>query len=105
MIPLDDALRPTWLFGSTVHEGCDRGGYYNRPNSLNKIRIADVHRQAWMLGPCGSVQCGKARVDGGHWRLPKRGRHLHRVYHAGISRQVHAVHQISRRARCSFPAP
>jgi hydrogenase small subunit len=26
MIPLDETLRPTWLFGSTVHEGCDRGG-------------------------------------------------------------------------------
>ena len=24
MIPLDEALRPTWLFGATVHEGCDR---------------------------------------------------------------------------------
>ena len=23
MIPLDEALRPTWLFGNTVHEGCD----------------------------------------------------------------------------------
>ena len=30
MIPLDDALRPTWLFGSTVHEGCDRGGDYEQ---------------------------------------------------------------------------
>jgi hydrogenase small subunit len=28
MIPLDDNLRPTWLFGKTVHEGCDRAGYY-----------------------------------------------------------------------------
>jgi hydrogenase small subunit len=28
MIPLDEALRPTWLFGQTVHEGCDRAGYY-----------------------------------------------------------------------------
>ncbi len=28
MIPLDDQLRPTWLFGQTVHEGCDRGSYY-----------------------------------------------------------------------------
>src|SRR5262249_4867194 len=26
--PLDDQLRPQWLFGKTVHEGCDRGGYY-----------------------------------------------------------------------------
>jgi hydrogenase small subunit len=30
MIPLDDSLRPTWLFGETVHEGCDRGGYYEQ---------------------------------------------------------------------------
>ena len=30
MIPLDDALRPTWLFGATVHEGCDRAGYYEQ---------------------------------------------------------------------------
>src|SRR5262249_49849821 len=30
MIPLDDHLRPTWLFGQTVHEGCDRAGYYEQ---------------------------------------------------------------------------
>jgi hydrogenase small subunit len=30
IIPLDEQLRPTWLFGSTVHEGCDRGGYYEQ---------------------------------------------------------------------------
>ena len=30
MIPLDDQLRPTWLFGRTVHEGCDRAGYYEQ---------------------------------------------------------------------------
>ena len=30
MIPIDDALRPTWLFSQTVHEGCDRGGYYEQ---------------------------------------------------------------------------
>jgi hydrogenase small subunit len=29
-IPLDEALRPTWLFGATVHEGCDRAGYYEQ---------------------------------------------------------------------------
>ena len=29
-IPLDEMLRPTWLFGQTVHEGCDRGGYYEQ---------------------------------------------------------------------------
>jgi hydrogenase small subunit len=30
MIPLDDRGRPTWLFEATVHEGCDRGGYYEQ---------------------------------------------------------------------------
>ena len=30
MIPLDDKMRPTWLFGNTVHEGCDRAGYYEQ---------------------------------------------------------------------------
>jgi hydrogenase small subunit len=29
-IPLDRELRPTWLFGKTVHEGCDRAGYYEQ---------------------------------------------------------------------------
>ena len=28
MIPFDDAIRPTWLFGQTVHEGQDRGGHF-----------------------------------------------------------------------------
>jgi hydrogenase small subunit len=26
MIPLDEQLRPIWLFGTTVHDGCDRAG-------------------------------------------------------------------------------
>ncbi|HZU37566.1 MAG TPA: hypothetical protein VFA18_16720 [Gemmataceae bacterium] len=30
MIPLDEELRPRWLFGQTVHEGCDRAGYYEQ---------------------------------------------------------------------------
>ncbi len=30
MIPLDEQLRPTWLFSQTLHEGCDRGGYYEQ---------------------------------------------------------------------------
>jgi hydrogenase small subunit len=30
MIPLDEHLRPQWLFGITVHEGCDRAGYYEQ---------------------------------------------------------------------------
>src|ERR1700746_289791 len=30
MIPLDQALRPKWLFGNTVHNGCDRAAYYEQ---------------------------------------------------------------------------
>ena len=30
MSRLGGALRPTWLFGQTVHEGSDRGGYYEQ---------------------------------------------------------------------------
>jgi hydrogenase small subunit len=33
MIPLDDALRPKWLFGNTVHEGCDAAGTTSRASS------------------------------------------------------------------------
>jgi hydrogenase small subunit len=30
MIPLDDQLRPKWLFDNTVHEGCGRAGFYEQ---------------------------------------------------------------------------
>jgi hydrogenase small subunit len=30
MIRSTEALRPQWLFGKTVHEGCDRAGYYEQ---------------------------------------------------------------------------
>ncbi len=36
MIPLDDALRPTWLFSATIHENCDRGGYYEQGDFTDK---------------------------------------------------------------------
>ena len=102
MIPLDDQLRPTWLFGKTVHEGCDRAGYYEQGDFADELRLAEVHREAGLLGPGGELQCAQARLDGRHRRLPQRGRHLHRLHHAGLPRQVHAVHgRAARRAR--FP--
>ncbi|WP_309238492.1 hydrogenase expression protein HypE [Actinoplanes aureus] len=30
MIPLDESLRPRWLFEATVHSGCDRASYYDQ---------------------------------------------------------------------------
>ncbi len=51
-----------------------------------------VHREAGLLGTGGAVQRRQARLDGRHRRLPERRRHLHRLHHARLSRQVHAVH-------------
>ncbi len=72
MIPLDEALRPTWLFGKTVHEGCDRAGYYeqgdfakdyNSPKCQVKIGCwgpvvnCNVPKRGWMdgIGGCPNV--------------------------------------------------
>ena len=64
MIPLDEALRPTWLFGQTVHEGCDRGGYYEQARVRGGVRSAHLHREAGMLGSGGAMQRREARLDG-----------------------------------------
>jgi hydrogenase small subunit len=72
MIPLDDQLRPTWLFGHTVHEGCDRAGFYEQgqfateygsPQCLVKLGCwgpvvnCNVPKRGWMagLGGCPNV--------------------------------------------------
>ncbi|MGH7706418.1 MAG: hydrogenase expression protein HypE [Vulcanimicrobiaceae bacterium] len=72
MIPLDDAGRPQWLFGATVHEGCDRGGYYEQgdfateydsPKCLVKLGCwgpvvkCNVTKRGWMggIGGCPNV--------------------------------------------------
>ncbi len=40
MIPLDDELRPRWLFGATVHEGCDRAALTtSRVTSCFELRL------------------------------------------------------------------
>lgn len=72
MIALDDALRPTFLFGPTVHEGCDRGGYYEQadfaathdsPKCIVKmgcwgpVVVCNVPKRGWMnaIGGCPNV--------------------------------------------------
>jgi hydrogenase small subunit len=73
MIPLDDQLRPTWLFGSTVHEGCDRAGYYEQgdfadeygsPKCIVKLGCwgpvvnCNVPKRGWMAGIGGCPNVG-----------------------------------------------
>ncbi len=73
MIPLDEQLRPTWLFGKTVHEGCDRGGYYEQGDFAHEygspkclVRIGcwgpvvncNVTKRGWMAGIGGCPNVG-----------------------------------------------
>jgi hydrogenase small subunit len=73
VIPLDDQLRPQWLFGNTVHEGCDRAGYYEQgdfateygsPKCIVKLGCwgpvvnCNVTKRGWMAGIGGCPNVG-----------------------------------------------
>jgi hydrogenase small subunit len=72
-IPLDEAKRPKWLFGQTVHEGCDRGGYYEQAefaeeygSNLCIVKLGcwgpvvqcNVGKRGWMAGLGGCPNIG-----------------------------------------------
>ena len=73
MIPLDDALRPTWLFGATVHEGCDRGGYYEQGEFAEEYgsKLCIVKLGCW--GPVVQCNVGKRGWMGGIGGCPNIG--------------------------------
>ena len=73
MIPLDEALRPTWLFGQTVHEGCDRGGYYEQAEFAEEYgsRTCIVKLGCW--GPVVQCNVGKRGWMGGIGGCPNVG--------------------------------
>jgi hydrogenase small subunit len=73
MIPLDDRLRPSWLFGQTVHEGCDRAGYYEQADFAlehgarqcivklgcwGPVVQCNVGKRGWMAGVGGCANVG-----------------------------------------------
>ncbi|MGQ0775650.1 MAG: hydrogenase expression protein HypE [Pseudonocardiales bacterium] len=73
MIPLDSRLRPQWLYGNAVHEGCDRAGYYEQgefaetydsPLCLAKLGCAgqvvqcNVPKRGWINGVGGCPNVG-----------------------------------------------
>ncbi len=73
MISLDEAHRPTWLFDATVHEGCDRAGYYEEadftdhygsPKCIVKLGCwgpvvqCNVPKRGWMAGIGGCPNVG-----------------------------------------------
>jgi hydrogenase small subunit len=59
MIPLDEALRPTWLFGQTVHEGCDRGGYYEQAEFAAEYGAIQCIVKLGCWGPVVQCNVGK----------------------------------------------
>ena len=73
MIPLDDALRPTWLFGNTVHEGCDRGGFYEQAQFGEEYGspLCIVKLGCW--GPVVQCNVGKRGWMGGIGGCPNVG--------------------------------
>src|ERR1700723_667002 len=73
MIPLDEALRPTWLFGATVHEGCDRGGYYEQAEFAEEYgsKLCIVKLGCW--GPVVQCNVGKRGWMGGIGGCPNIG--------------------------------
>jgi hydrogenase small subunit len=58
-IPLDDKLRPTWLFGQTVHEGCDRGGYYEQADFATEFGARQCIVKLGCWGPVVQCNVGK----------------------------------------------
>jgi hydrogenase small subunit len=73
MIPLDELLRPRWLFSETLHEGCDRGGYYEQgdfaaeygsPKCIVKLGCwgpvvrCNVGKRGWINGVGGCPNVG-----------------------------------------------
>jgi hydrogenase small subunit len=73
IIPLDEGLRPAWLFGQTAHEGCDRGGFYEQaqfaasygePQCIVKhgcwgpVVQCNVGKRGWMGGVGGCANVG-----------------------------------------------
>jgi hydrogenase small subunit len=72
-IPLDEALRPTWLFGQTVHEGCDRGGYYEQADFAPEYGSQRCIVKLGCWGPVVNCNVGKRGWMGGIGGCPNVG--------------------------------
>jgi hydrogenase small subunit len=59
MIPLDEQLRPTWLFSQTVHEGCDRAGYYEQADFAAEYGVPECIVKLGCWGPVVQCNVGK----------------------------------------------
>jgi hydrogenase small subunit len=73
MIPLDEVLRPVWLFNQTVHEGCDRGGYYEQAEFADAYGSRECIVKLGCWGPVVQCNVGKRGWMGGVGGCPNVG--------------------------------
>jgi hydrogenase small subunit len=59
MIALDAALRPTALFSETLHENCDRGGYYEQGDFTQQYGAKQCIVKLGCWGPVVQCNVGK----------------------------------------------
>jgi hydrogenase small subunit len=60
--PLDHLLRPQWLFGKTVHEGCDRAAYYEQADFAKDYNSPKCQVKVGCWGPV--VNCNVPSAAG-----------------------------------------
>lgn len=73
MIPLDNVGRPLWLFGSTVHEGCDRAGYYEQGDFATEYGTPQCIVKLGCWGPVVNCNVPKRGWTGGIGGCPNVG--------------------------------
>jgi hydrogenase small subunit len=73
MIALDKLLRPAWLFSETVHEGCDRGGYYEQGDFAEQYGSKTCIVKLGCWGPVVQCNVGKRGWMGGIGGCPNVG--------------------------------
>ena len=73
MIPLDEVLRPNWLFGATVHEGCNRGGYYEQGEFADEYGSSQCIVKLGCWGPVVQCNIGKRGWINGMGGCPSVG--------------------------------
>ena len=92
MIPLDDQLRPTWLFGKTVHEGCDRAAYYEQGDFANEYGSPKCLVKLGCWGPVVDCNVTKRGWMAGIGGCPNVGGICIGCTMPGFPDKVHAIH-------------
>ncbi len=104
MIPLDEAAAADLAVRQDRPRRLRPGRLLRAGRLRPRVRLAQMPGEDRLLGAGGQLQRHQARLDGRHRRLSQRRRHLHRLHHARLPRQVHAVHGRAARRRAVLDA-